>query len=150
MELSSAAFADGDTLPQRFTCDGANLSPPLEWTGVPDGARSLALFCDDPDAPDGTFRHWAAYDISPDATVLDEGAAETDTLKQAVNDFGRSGYGSPCPPRGHPPHRYRFRLVALSTAKLDVPPGASCREIARAVAGHLLDEATLTGRYGRP
>jgi Raf kinase inhibitor-like YbhB/YbcL family protein len=152
MQLGSSAFADGATIPQRFTCDGEDLSPPLNWAGTPAQAQSLVLLCDDPDAPAGTWHHWAAYDIATDRAGLAEGAArhaDTQGFKQAVNDFRRSGYGGPCPPRGHGPHHYHFRLLALSTARLPLRKDPSCRDVEREARKHLLDEATLTGVYER-
>jgi Raf kinase inhibitor-like YbhB/YbcL family protein len=117
MRLGSSALVDGATIPRRFTCDGEDLSPPLEWTGAPAEARSFVLLCDDPDAPAGTWHHWAAYDIPGKHVGLAEGAsrhADKEGFKQAINDFHRSGYGGPCPPRGHGPHHYHFQLLALS------------------------------------
>ena len=110
MHLASRAFENGGRIPGRFTCDGDNEMPPLEWTGVPPEARSLALVCSDPDAPSGTFHHWAVYDIPPDVRHLPE--RKCAGMREAVNDFGRTGYGGPCPPRGHGSHRYCFRLYA--------------------------------------
>ncbi|HUO55534.1 MAG TPA: YbhB/YbcL family Raf kinase inhibitor-like protein [Rhodoblastus sp.] len=151
MKLRSSAFDDGDDVPQRFTCDGENLSPPLVWSDAPREARSFALFCDDPDAPRGAWRHWAAYDIPPDWTSLPEGAGASDniTLRQGLNDFGERGYGGPCPPHGHGTHHYPFRLLALSVATLGLSPDATCRDVERAVIGHILNYATLTGCYRR-
>jgi Raf kinase inhibitor-like YbhB/YbcL family protein len=103
MRLNSSAFADGSAIPRRFTCDGDDLSPPLSWSDAPPGTRSFVLLCDDPDAPAGTWHHWAAYDIPSTLTALAERAAsdaERGGFKQAINDFQRSGYGGPCPPRG--------------------------------------------------
>ncbi len=117
MRLNSTAFADGSAIPRRFTCDDADLSPPLNWSDAPTGTRSFTLLCDDPDAPAGTWHHWAAYDIPSTLTMLAEGAAsdaEQLGFKQAINDFQRPGYGGPCPPRGHGLHHYHFRLLALS------------------------------------
>ena len=149
MKLVSTAFADGAAIPRRFTCDGENLSPPLRWSDAPAGARSFALLCDDPDAPAGTWHHWAAYDIPPDTTTLVENAAQDTKMKQAVNDFGQSGYGGPCPPPGHGPHHYHFRLLALSTDHLRAGTRASCREVEREARKFTLAEATLVGWYER-
>jgi len=114
MKLVSSAFPDGAAIPRRFTCDGENLSPPLQWSGVPEGTRSLVLLCDDPDAPAGTWHHWAVYDIPPNVTEFAVNAAQDTKIKQAVNDFRKTGYGGPCPPPRHGPHHYHFRLLALS------------------------------------
>jgi len=104
MKLVSSAFADGAAIPRRFTCDGENLSPPLQWSGAPAGTRSLVLLCDDPDAPAGTWHHWAVYDLPPTVTELAEGAGQNTKKKLAFNDFRKAGYGGPCPPHGHGPH----------------------------------------------
>ncbi len=149
MKLVSSAFADGAQIPRRFTCDGNNLSPPLKWSGAPEGTRSFVLLCDDPDAPAGTWHHWAAYDIPPDFTELPEGAAEQAKMKQAVNDFRKTGYGGPCPPHGHGPHHYHFRLLALSTDHLRAQPNAGCRDIEREARKHMIAEAVLVGWYER-
>ena len=117
MQLSSSAFTDGGTIPRRFTCDGEDLSPPFQWSEPPSGTRSFVLLCDDPDAPSGTFRHWALYDIPADRAELVQGfdrSCEKEGLKRAINDFNRLGYQGPCPPHRHGPHHYHFRLLALS------------------------------------
>lgn len=150
MNLASSAFASGAQIPRRFTCDGENLSPPLQWSGVPGGTRSFVLLCDDPDAPGGTWHHWAVYDIPPTSMELAEGAAQQSTkLKQAVNDFGKAGYGGPCPPHGHGPHHYHFRLLALSTDHLRAQANASCRDVEREARKYTLAEAILVGWYER-
>lgn len=151
MRISSSAFADGEAVPRRFTCDGENLSPPIAWTDAPAATRSFVLLCDDPDAPRGTWRHWAAYDIGPAHHALAEGAAmrAEGEFRQAVNDFGRSGYGGPCPPHGDGPHHYHFRLLALDTERLPVSTHASCRDVEHEARGHVLAEASLIGLYER-
>lgn len=152
MRLRSSAFADGAAIPRRFTCEGEDVSPPLNWTEAPEGARSFVLLCDDPDAPAGTWHHWAAYDIAPDRAALPEGAGTPDAggaMKQAINDFGRPGYGGPCPPRGHGPHHYHFRVLALSAASVAVRKDPSCRDVEKEARKHLLAEATLIGVYQR-
>ena len=149
MKLASSAFADGSPIPRRFTCDGEDISPPLHWSGVPSGTRSLVLLCSDPDAPAGTWHHWAVYNMSPDRTELAEGAANTANLEQALNDFRTIGYGGPCPPPGHGTHHYHFQLLALSTDHLPIHPGTSCRELARKTRQFMLAEATLVGTYRR-
>jgi Raf kinase inhibitor-like YbhB/YbcL family protein len=145
--LSSPAFADGAPIPQRCSGDGANLSPPLTWQDPPAGTRSFALVVEDPDAPSGTFRHWGIYDIDAETRQLPEGAAGP--FAAAVNDNGRQGYGGPRPPKGHGPHHYHFRLMALDTERLDLPPSARVADISRAAQPHLLGEAVLTGIYER-
>src|SRR3974377_1101017 len=117
MRISSSAFADGAAIPARYTCDGEDVTPPLDWSSPPAATRSFVLLCDDPDAPGGTWHHWAAYDIPSNLTELAERAASDATklgFKQAVNDFQQSDYGGPCPPRGHGTHHYHFRLLSLS------------------------------------
>jgi Raf kinase inhibitor-like YbhB/YbcL family protein len=152
MRLSSTAFTEGSAIPRRHTCDGEDLSPPLEWSDPPLGTRSFALLCDDPDAPGGTWHHWAAYDIPADLTQLSQGAAhhaQRHSFKQATNDFQRLGYGGPCPPRRHGPHHYHFRLLALSVDHLAVGKSASCRDVGREARKHVLAEAALVGVYER-
>ena len=152
MILESDAFGPNQRIPVRFTCDGDDLSPPLRWSGVPDGTRSLALLCDDPDAPAGTWHHWAIFDVPSATTHLAEDQPESghfNGLRQAMNDFRRPGYGGPCPPPGHGTHRYRFRLLALDVARLEVSKTARCHDVATAAAGHILAEAALIGVYSR-
>ena len=152
MRLDSSAFSDGAAIPRRFTCDGEDQSPPLAWSGAPAETRGFALLCDDPDAPAGTWHHWAAYDISAAQKALAAGAAkeaEKQGFKQAINDFRRPGYGGPCPPRQHGPHRYHFRLLALSVDHLTVGKDASCQKVEREARKHVLAEALLVGIYER-
>jgi Raf kinase inhibitor-like YbhB/YbcL family protein len=152
MELRSSAFSDGETIPRRFTCDGQDLSPPLDWSGAPAQVLSFAIFCDDPDAPDGTWHHRAAYDIPANRLGLAEGAAQHGDaigFRQGVNNFRRTGYGGPCPPRGHGPHHYRFRILALSLARLPLGSNRSCADIERAARNHIIAEASLVGVYER-
>jgi Raf kinase inhibitor-like YbhB/YbcL family protein len=128
------------------------VSVPLRWSDAPAETRSFVLFCDDPDAPAGVWHHWAVYDIPPDRTELAEGIGRPGAksgLKQALNDFGRPGYGGPCPPRRHGPHHYQFRLLALSVAHLAVSGKPSCQEVERQAHGHAIAEATLVGLYER-
>ncbi len=144
MELTSAAFADGSEIPERYTCDGDDLSPPLAWTAPPDGTHALALCVDDPDAGRYPFTHWLAWGFVAGAGGLEEGEAAPD---EGRNDFGAPGWRGPCPPPGKP-HRYVFRLHAL-----DAEPalGPSDRRLSfdRAVDVHVLATAELTGTYGR-
>ena len=149
--MNSAAFTDGATIPTEFTCDGADQSPPLEWSEPPDGTRSFALVVDDPDAPSGTFRHWAAFNIPSGARNLAAGAGNQaeGMMLQAKNDFGNTGYGGACPPKGHGPHRYRFKLFALDTDKLELPAGTKVEQVEKAAAKHQLGRAELTGTYER-
>lgn len=151
-QLSSPAFASGESIPQQHTGDGENVSPPLEWTAPPEGTRELALICDDPDAPAGTFTHWIVYGLAPEVTGLPEGLARSETvahpaLKQGVNGFGKVGYDGPAPPPGKA-HRYQFTLYALS-AQIDLAPGASRGELLRSMEGKVLGRTMLEGTYGR-
>jgi Raf kinase inhibitor-like YbhB/YbcL family protein len=150
MQLFTSAFATGGFIPSKYTCDGANISPPLEWSDVPDGARSLALIVEDPDAPRGLFLHWLIYDLPASEYGLTEGigieADEAGGAKQGRNGFGKHGYGGPCPPGGV--HRYFFRLYALDTS-LDVPSGATREVVERAMRDHVIAEAEMMGRYQR-
>ena len=152
MKLNSSAFAAGDMIPARLTCDGENLSPPLEWSDVPDGTKSFVLLCEDPDAPTGLWRHWAAYDLPADCISLAEGAdsqAAQLGFRRGRNDFHKIGYGGPCPPRDHGVHRYRFRVLAISTDHLPVTARPSCQEVENAAHNHLVAEAELVGLYER-
>lgn len=152
MRLKSSAFADGTMIPRRFTCDGDDVSPPLDWSDAPTGAHSFAILCDDPDAPAGTWHHWAVYDIPAARKGLAEDAGRQgnkDGLNQALNDFRRLGYGGPCPPPRHGIHHYHFRLLALSTERLELGKQATCRDVEHAARKHTLAEAILVGLYKR-
>lgn len=144
--ISSPAFADGAVIPRRFTGDGENLSPPLEWRDAPAGTKSFALIVEDPDAPSGTFRHWGIYDIPGGTTRIAEGGGAFPSTK---TDFNRQGYGGPRPPKGHGPHHYHFRLGALDVDHLKVPPKATVEEMWAAARPHLLGEAAMIGIYER-
>jgi Raf kinase inhibitor-like YbhB/YbcL family protein len=150
LHVTSSAFVEGDPIPAKYTCQGEDLSPPLSWEGLPDGTQSIALICDDPDAPGGTWVHWVLYDLLP-VTELSEGIAPTELLPgggtQGTNDFRRIGYGGPCPPPGGA-HRYFFKVYALDTA-LGLDPGASKSDVERAMEGHILAEGRLMGTYQR-
>ena len=150
LEITSSAFSEDTMIPTRYTCDGPDVSPDLAWSGVPDTAQSLALICDDPDAPMGTWVHWVLFnipagtsglpaEIPPDA-VLENGG------RHGTNDFGRLGYGGPCPPGGT--HRYFFKLYALDT-ELDLASGITKAQLLEAMEGHILAEAQLMGKYKR-
>lgn len=149
--LTSSAFAAGETIPKRYTCDAADQSPPLTWSAPPSGTRSLAMIVEDPDAPGGTFIHWVMYRIPPSTTELSAGvprqAELSDGARQGRNSFRRVGYGGPCPPAGSP-HHYHFRLFALDTS-LELTSGASASELRSAMNGHILGQTELIGLYGR-
>lgn len=150
MKLASSAFTNNGLIPAQYTCDGANISPPLNWDEVPPGTQSLVLIVDDPDAPEQTFVHWVVYDIPPTIRQLAEKNPADKTLTngavQGANDFGSFGYGGPCPPSGT--HRYFFQIYALDK-KLSLAAGASKSQIITAMAGHILAKAELIGRYKR-
>jgi hypothetical protein len=145
IQITSSAFKDGETIPAKYTCDGANVSPPLAWSGVPGGTQSLAVIADDPDAPVGTWVHWVLYDLPAGQTSLVEGVQGVGL--QGTNDFRKTGYGGPCPPRGKP-HRYFFKLYALD-ALANLKPTASKADLEKAMQGHILAQGQLMGRYGR-
>ncbi len=153
LTLTSPAFAPDGPIPRAHTCDGADLSPPMAWHGVPEETRELALIVDDPDAPRGTWVHWVLYGIPPTVGSLPAGVPTSPELaappgaRQGVNDFGRTGWGGPCPPKG-PAHRYVFTLYALDRAA-GLPPGATKPVLLAAIAGHVLAETSLIGRYAR-
>jgi Raf kinase inhibitor-like YbhB/YbcL family protein len=140
--VTSAAFADGADVPRQYTCDGADAPPPLSLSEPPDGVRSFAIIMDDPDAPKGTFTHWLAYDIPAD------GKFDATRGKTLRNGFGREGYGGPCPPPGHGPHRYHFTVYAVGVPSLTLR-GQGRRDLEAALEGHTLGTARLTGRYER-
>ena len=141
-------FPPGSAVPKEYTCRGKNRSPGLNWSLAPRGTLSFALVLEDPDAPEGTFRHWGAYDIPASVHQLAAGAGDSDELKETSNDFDRSGYGSPCPPKGEQPHHYRFRLMALDVAQISGAP-ADVQDLLDATEDHVLGTAELTGVYGR-
>jgi len=150
-QMTSTAFSSAEMIPRKFTCDGPDISPQLAWNEPPAGTQSFALITDDPDAPVGTWVHWVLYDLPPSARSLDEAVPKQEQLpsgaRQGRNDFGKIGYGGPCPPPGKP-HRYFFKLYALD-AKLNLKPGATKAGLERAMKGHILAQAELIGRYGR-
>lgn len=149
MVITSGAFEHEGTIPDAYSCDGADISPELNWTGVPEGTQSLVLILDDPDAPGGTFTHWVIYNIPADATGLEENIPKIATLAsgalQGRNSFGSIGYGGPCPPLGQS-HRYFFKLYALDIT-LDLGSGASKAQVLAAMEGHILAEAEIMGNF---
>jgi Raf kinase inhibitor-like YbhB/YbcL family protein len=159
MELTSKAFKDRSTIPARYTGEGQDVSPPLEWSGVPRGCKSFVLICEDPDAPkregqDHPFTHWLIYNISGSVSALPEGLDKRAELRAPVladqgrNSFGKIGYGGPMPPPGHGTHRYAFTLYALDAAPM-LRPGDDKASILKAIAPHVLASARLTGKYER-
>lgn len=145
MEMTSPVFRDGEAIPSRFTCDGADTNPPLAFYGFPDEARSLVLIMDDPDAPGGTWTHWTLWNIPPAMKEIAEDSVPRGA-SEGMTDSGRSGWGGPCPPDRE--HRYFFRLFALDVS-LDLRQGASVGALRSAMEGHVLAEASLMGRYER-
>jgi Raf kinase inhibitor-like YbhB/YbcL family protein len=150
-QISSAAFSNGETIPKKFTCDGPDVSPLLSWKEAPAATQSFALIMDDPDAPAGTWVHWILYNLPANTREIPEATEKQGQLAAGVlqgrNDFGKVGYGGPCPPRGTP-HRYYFKLYALDT-NLDLKAGAREPDVERAMKTHILAEADLMGRFGR-
>ncbi len=151
IQLTSSAFTEGSDIPETFTCDAEDVSPPLKWSGTPDETRSIALVVDDPDAPGGTWVHWVLYRVPPDAGELPGEAPSTEVTllgaRNGKNDFGRLGYGGPCPPLGDP-HRYFFKLYALDI-ELELESGATREELLNTMDGHILAIGQLMGRYQR-
>ena len=144
--VSSSAFADGAAIPRKYTCDGENVAPPLELSGIPNESKSIAVICEDPDAPSGTFTHWILYDVPASAQTIPEHAP---IGKAGLNDFGKTGFGGPCPPKKDSAHHYHFHVYALDTSSLG-PAGLSKHDALQAMHGHILDEGELTGTYKRP
>jgi Raf kinase inhibitor-like YbhB/YbcL family protein len=145
-QLTSDAFQGGQAIPVRFTCDGGNESPMLRWSNPPAGTRSFALAMDDPDAPGGTFRHWGVYDIPASARSIG-GPQALGT--QVSNDFGKPGYGGPCPPKGHGAHHYHFMLFALDQERLGLPQSAKIADVENAARQHAIGEGELVAIYER-
>lgn len=150
IQLTSEAFSDGTMIPKQFTCDGEDLSPPLSWSGLPTETATLALICDDPDAPVGTWDHWVLFNIPASATGLPVNVPSKATLDDGSvhgnNSWGRLGYGGPCPPGGT--HRYFFKLYALDIA-LNLKTGVTKSQLVKAMEGHILDQGQLMGQYRR-
>lgn len=153
LALTSPAFGDGEPIPAEYTCDGSDRSPALRWSGAPDGTRSFALIVHDPDAPKGDFTHWVLFNIPADFQEIPEGAgAPTGSAAigdPGTNDFGKLGYGGPCPPPGHGRHRYYFTLHALDLGQLTVGRGAKRADVEAAIQGHTLAQTQLMGIYER-
>jgi len=148
-QILTSAFADGGWIPDLHTCQGADISPSLEWRGEPADTRSFVLILDDPDAPGGTWNHWLLYDIPSKLQDLAQGAKAGSLGLDGINDFGKKGYGGPCPPKGHGPHRYFFHLYSVDVPTLGIPAGVKRAELDRAMKGHLLAETHTMGRFER-
>lgn len=151
LQVGSDAFSNGQTIPEKYTCSGEDVSPPLTWSPPPAGTKSIAVIVEDVDAPGGTFTHWLLYNLPRIETVLAENIAKVEILddgrKQGVNDFGKIGYSGPCPPPGKL-HRYYFKIFALDTP-LNLPPGATAKDLLAAINHHVLGEGELMGTFGR-
>jgi len=150
IKITSSAFEEGGLIPPKYTCDGADISPPLQWEAVPEGTKSIALISDDPDAPVGTWVHWVLFNLPAETKDLAENIPPDSTLpngaRQGTTDFGRIGYGGPCPPSGT--HRYFFKIYALDT-EVDLPAGADKSRLLKAMQGHILGQGQLIGKYKR-
>ena len=150
LKITSRSFENGGMIPMKFTCDGIDISPHLQWESVPEGTQSFALICDDPDAPLKTWVHWVIYNIPADQRELAENIPPQKQLPngalQGTNDFRKIGYGGPCPPGGT--HRYYFKIYALDTM-LDLEAGATKAELLKAMEGHILGTGELMGKYKR-
>jgi Raf kinase inhibitor-like YbhB/YbcL family protein len=151
IQIRSTAFSDGQPIPQKYTCDGEDVSPSLSWDSAPNGTKSFSLICDDPDAPSGTWVHWVIYDLSSTTRELPEAISANEEVlngaKQGRNDFSRIGYGGPCPPKGNP-HRYYFKLYALDSV-LNLKAGATKADLENAMKGHVVGEGKVIGTYKR-
>ncbi|MCF7807021.1 MAG: YbhB/YbcL family Raf kinase inhibitor-like protein [Candidatus Marinimicrobia bacterium] len=150
IQVASPAFEKGGMIPERYTCDSTDISPPLSWSNTPEGTKSFALICDDPDAPMGTWVHWVLFNIPAEVTEIPRNLPPMPELangaRHGTNDFGKLGYGGPCPPGGK--HRYYFKIYALSKM-LDLEAGASKADLLAAMEGHVLSEGQLMGKYRR-
>lgn len=147
--LKIDGFAKEGQIPAQFTCQGANRSPAVHWTDAPPETRSLALIVDDPDAPSGVWNHWLVWDIPANVSELVEGYHARSPVREGINDFGASGYGGPCPPRGHGPHRYFFRLFALDVETLNIRASVQRRDLERALKHHVIAMAEYYGVFER-
>jgi len=145
MKISSTAFNHNEKIPSKYTCDGENVSPPLQFLDVPENAKSLALIVDDPDAPSKTWVHWVIYNINPDVSEVEEDSVPEGGI-EVVTDFGKPGYGGPCPPPGV--HRYFFKLYALDSS-LDFPQNTTKQMVEEKMKDHIIDQAELIGLYSR-
>jgi len=150
INITSSAFEADGMIPAKYTCDGADISPPLQWEAVPEGTKTIALICDDPDAPMGTWVHWVLFNLPAETKELAQNIPPEETLpngtRQGVSDFGRVGYGGPCPPSGT--HRYFFKIYALDT-EIDLQADANKGRLLKAMEGHILAQGELIGKYKR-
>jgi Raf kinase inhibitor-like YbhB/YbcL family protein len=146
LRVFSSSFKDGRLIPDKFTCDGEDISPEINWEGLPEGVKSFALICDDPDAPSGDFVHWVVFNIPADKDGLEENAKVSDIAKLGMTDFGRPGYGGPCPPSGS--HHYHFKVYALDKV-LDAEETVDKYQLLEKMEGHILAKGEIVGVYKR-
>ena len=150
IQVTSTAIKEGQPIPRPYTCDGVNISPPLEWNGTPKSAKTIAIIADDPDAPSGTWVHWVVYNLPAENIGLVENLPATEDLKagglQGMNDFKKIGYGGPCPPSGT--HRYFFKVYAIDS-ELPLKAGATKADVEKAMQGHIVAQGQLMGTYSR-
>ena len=149
MKLVIAAFPEGGAIPALHTCEGADLSPAIEWSGAPAGTKSFVLIVDDPDAPGGTWNHWLLFDIPATVHAIAQGYKPGKLGESGGNDFGKPGYNGPCPPKRGGAHRYYFKIFALDVARLHLKSGASRAQMDRAMHGHVVGQAEYVGRFER-
>ncbi len=143
LKITSPSFKDGEMIPRKYTCQGDDVNPQLDISGIPENTKSLVLIMDDPDAPMGTWDHWIVWNISPDTKTIAENSVPAGAV-QGKNSWGRNDYGGPCPPSGT--HRYFFKLYALDTT-LDIPEKSKKKDVEKAMQGHILEQAQLMGKY---
>jgi hypothetical protein len=148
MKIESPAFENDEFIPDKYTCNGKNINPQLNFSQIPPNTKSLALILEDPDAPGGIFTHWILWQMSSEVRTIDEDSLPT-TARIGKNDFSKEDYGGPCPPKGDGTHRYMFRLYALDTADLTLSTTPTREDLLQAMTGHILEEAMLIGRYKR-
>ncbi len=152
MKIESLSFKNGELIPRKYTCEGDDVSPQISWSGFPEKTKSFVLLMDDPDAPGRTFIHWVVYDIPLSVSSLRENfpkIRESEGVKQGVNDFGKIGYGGPCPPKGHGYHRYYIKVYALDVETLGLPPGATKGQVENRMKGHVIAQGYIMGMYIR-
>ncbi len=146
IKVTSTAFKDGKMIPKKYTCDGTNVSPQLAWSGIPANARSIALICDDPDAPSGTWVHWVVFNMPAATKGIPEAGGLPAGAQQGINDFKRLDYGGPCPPSGT--HRYFFKIYAVDMT-LNIKEGATKADLLSAMQGHIIEQGQIMGQYKR-
>ncbi|MGO9386869.1 MAG: YbhB/YbcL family Raf kinase inhibitor-like protein [Methanobacterium sp.] len=150
IKIKSKVFEDGEPIPTKYTCSGVDVSPPLEWTSIPEDTESIGIICEDPDAPGGTWSHWIIFNLPADTMSLSEHIMSREIMDngaiQGLNDFGKVGYAGPCPPKGT--HHYYYKIYALDV-KLDLPPRTSRKTFLETINGHIIDQGQIMGTYTR-